>query len=231
MAAADIVAMPFPNRSAACLLLASAATGAFADQADYVFTPYNDVGEWRLAYGLGTANARDGSRETQQTLSLGATPSARWSTEAGDWLNAHGMAGETLRWFARLPETIRANVRVQITAAEGYLATYDWNGLEAFLAKCRWDDCEFLRHAMALTDLGIVRRGRPANWRPPAGRRHADCRGNLAPHQPPLAAFCRSLHVYGGCVHYQPDDFRAVSLSTPGAGIPVVRLTAAGQGH
>jgi len=77
-----MVAMSPPARLAASLLLACAATGACADPAAYVFTPYADVGAWRLAYGAGTEHGRDGSRETQQTLSLGATPTARWSTEA-----------------------------------------------------------------------------------------------------------------------------------------------------
>jgi len=94
-----MVAMPFPNRLAVCLALASAATGACADPADYVFTPYTDVGAWRLAYGLGTAHGRDGSRETQQTLSLGATPSARWNTEAyAAWAADGGGAFEFDEW-------------------------------------------------------------------------------------------------------------------------------------
>jgi hypothetical protein len=51
-----------------------------ADPADYVFTPYTDVGHWQLAYGLGSEHDRDGSRETQQTLTLGGAPVARWYT-------------------------------------------------------------------------------------------------------------------------------------------------------
>jgi hypothetical protein len=71
-------------------------------------------------------------------------------TETGDWLNARGLAAETLRWFAGLSEGIRANVRVQIAAAESYLALRDWSGLRTFLAKCRWDDGEYLRRAMLI---------------------------------------------------------------------------------
>jgi Flp pilus assembly protein TadD len=77
-----------------------------------------------------------------------AGSSALWTIEAGEWLNSHGMAAETQRWFAQLPREIQSNVRVQMTAAESHVATYDWNGLETFLVKCRWDDCEFLRRAM-----------------------------------------------------------------------------------
>ena len=80
--------MGFKNRIAAmhmrrvssCALLALGATAALADPADYVFTPYTDAGMWQLAYGLGTEHDRDGSRETQQTLGLGGTPTARWYT-------------------------------------------------------------------------------------------------------------------------------------------------------
>ena len=66
------------RRAASCTLLVLGAAPAFADPADYVFTPYADTGLWQVAYGLGTEHARDGSRETQQTLSLGGTPTARW---------------------------------------------------------------------------------------------------------------------------------------------------------
>lgn len=80
--------MPFPKPTAASrarhalalagATLALAAAPAAADPADYVFTPYVDTGLWQLAYGAGTEHDRDGSRETQQTLSLGGTPTARW---------------------------------------------------------------------------------------------------------------------------------------------------------
>lgn len=81
------------RRALSCLLLVSAATCASADPAAYVFTPYTDVGTSRLAVGLGTARGHDGSRETQQTLSVGATPGARWSTDVyAAWAAADGGA-------------------------------------------------------------------------------------------------------------------------------------------
>ena len=67
-------------RAALCALLAGAAVSASADPADYVFTPYSDIGMWQLSYGLGTEHDRDGSRETQQTLGLGGAPAERWYT-------------------------------------------------------------------------------------------------------------------------------------------------------
>jgi hypothetical protein len=66
------------RRALLAALLAAGWLPASADPADYVFTPYTDVGQWQLAYGLGTEHARDGSRETQQTLSLGGAPTDRW---------------------------------------------------------------------------------------------------------------------------------------------------------
>ena len=80
--------MGFKNRIAAmhmrrvssCALLALGATAALADPADYVFTPYTDIGKWQLAYALGTEHGRDGSRETQQVASVGGAPVARWYT-------------------------------------------------------------------------------------------------------------------------------------------------------
>ena len=74
-----IAATPVRRALLAALLLVGAAP-AGADPADYVFTPYADLGLWQLAYGAGTAHARDGSRETQQTLSLGGAPTTRWYT-------------------------------------------------------------------------------------------------------------------------------------------------------
>lgn len=79
-----------------------------------------------------------------------AASDSRWASEAGDWLNSHGMAAETLRWFAQLPKIIQANVHVQMTAAESHLDTNDWTGLENLLAKCQWEGGEFLRRAMLI---------------------------------------------------------------------------------
>jgi len=80
--------MSLPNNLAATrlrractgALLAFAAAPALADPADDVFTPYTDVGRWQVAYALGSAHARDGTRESQQVLSLGGAPVARWYT-------------------------------------------------------------------------------------------------------------------------------------------------------
>ena len=68
------------RRACTGALLALATASAPADPADDVFTPYNDVGRWEVAYALGTAHGRDGTRESQQVLSLGGVPVARWYT-------------------------------------------------------------------------------------------------------------------------------------------------------
>ena len=68
------------RRALLCASLGASATATLADPADYVFTPYTDLGKWQLAYGLGTEHDRDGSRETQQVLSIGGAPTARWYT-------------------------------------------------------------------------------------------------------------------------------------------------------
>jgi hypothetical protein len=69
-----------PRRAALVALLALGAGAALADPADYVFTPYTDIGKWQLAWGAGVEHARDGSRATQQVLSVGGAPVARWYT-------------------------------------------------------------------------------------------------------------------------------------------------------
>ncbi len=79
-----------------------------------------------------------------------AESEAAWVTEAGEWLNSHAMAAETLHWFTRLPEPLQSNVRIQMTASEAHLALSDWNGLVTFLTERRWGDGEFLRRAMLI---------------------------------------------------------------------------------
>ena len=99
--------MSFHNKIAAARVrrallgvsLVLGAAPAFADPADYVFTPYADVGLWQLAYGAGTEHARDGSRETQQTLSLGGAPTARWYTSIyAAWAAGDGGAFTLDEW-------------------------------------------------------------------------------------------------------------------------------------
>lgn len=68
------------RRACTGALLALAVVPALADPADYVFTPYTDVGRWQVAYAIGSAHARDGTREAQQVLGLAGAPLARWYT-------------------------------------------------------------------------------------------------------------------------------------------------------
>ena len=80
-------------------LLACGAAPASADPAAYVFTPYADAGRWQVAYGAGTEHARDGSRATQQTLSLGGVPTARWYTSVyAAWAADDGAAYRLDEW-------------------------------------------------------------------------------------------------------------------------------------
>jgi hypothetical protein len=98
--------MPLPRNAATpvrraclCALLIMGTAPAFGDPADYVFTPYADTGLWQLAYGLGTEHDRDGSRETQQTLSLGGAPTARWYTSVyAAWAATDGGAVAIDEW-------------------------------------------------------------------------------------------------------------------------------------
>jgi hypothetical protein len=99
--------MPFPDQIAAtplrraliCASLVRAAAPAAADPASYVFTPYADPGLWQVAYAAGTEHARDGSRETQQTLSLGGTPTSRWYTSVyAAWAATDGSSFAIDEW-------------------------------------------------------------------------------------------------------------------------------------
>ena len=87
------------RRAALCALLLASTASALADPADYVFTPYADTGLWQLAYGLGTEHDRDGTRETQQTLGLGAAPTQRWySSVYAAWAAEDGGAFAIDEW-------------------------------------------------------------------------------------------------------------------------------------
>jgi len=87
------------RRAGLAALLAATAAPVLADPADYVFTPYTDSGLWQLAYALGTEHGRDGSRETQQVLSLGGAPVPRWYTSVyAAWAAADGGAFAIDEW-------------------------------------------------------------------------------------------------------------------------------------
>ena len=99
--------MPFQNQTAAararragvCALLALVAASSLADPADYVFTPYADIGQWQLAWAAGTEHDRGGARETQQVLSLGGAPVARWYTAAyAAWASEDGSGYAIDEW-------------------------------------------------------------------------------------------------------------------------------------
>ena len=80
-------------------LLALAVPPTLADPADYVFTPYNAPGTWQVAYGLGTEHDRDGSRATQDVLSIGGAPVARWYTSVyAAWAASDGGALALDEW-------------------------------------------------------------------------------------------------------------------------------------
>ena len=100
-------------------LLALATAPALADPADYVFTPYTDIGKWQVAYGLGTEHGRDGGRETQQVLSLGGAPVARWYTSLyAAWAAADGgsFAIDEWSWVNHLQLTTPGTSPVDVGA-------------------------------------------------------------------------------------------------------------------
>ena len=95
--------MPLPStcvRSAALGVIAvSCATTALADPASHVFVPYAIEGRLQLAYAVGTEHDRAGGRETQQVLSVGGTPTARWTTSVyAAWAATDGGAYAPDEW-------------------------------------------------------------------------------------------------------------------------------------
>ena len=77
--------------SSLCLGGSLAGAGALADPADDVFVPYAEEGIRVVTYGAGVEHGRDGARETQQTASVGWSPTARWfSSVYAGWVAADG---------------------------------------------------------------------------------------------------------------------------------------------
>jgi len=80
------------RRAIPALALAGGAAAAHADPADYVFVPYTTAGQRILAYGSGFERDRDGSHVNQQTLTVGASPTERWSTSLyAGWVDEGGI--------------------------------------------------------------------------------------------------------------------------------------------
>ena len=77
------------RRTLLCLAGASCSGAAWADPADFVFVPYTTAGARVVAYAAGLEHGPDGERETQQTTTLGWSPTARWFTAVyAGWIAA-----------------------------------------------------------------------------------------------------------------------------------------------
>ena len=75
------------------------------------------------------------------------------TAELADWLNARGMASESLRLLDGLPKASKGLTRIQIAAAEVRITLGKWEELAAFLKTCHWNGSDFLRRAMLVRCL------------------------------------------------------------------------------
>jgi hypothetical protein len=97
--------MPRPRavrRALLCLAASCLGDAALADPADYVFVPYTTPDARVLAWAAGVEHGRDGARETQQTASLGWSPTARWFTSLyAGWIapGGGGFAFDEWSWL------------------------------------------------------------------------------------------------------------------------------------
>ena len=81
------------------------------------------------------------------------------------WMNAHGLASQSLEWSAQLPPQIRGRLPVPLALAEASTILKDWKRLAKLLAENDWEDLEFLRcaiHARLLRETSS--RPRPADF-------------------------------------------------------------------
>ena len=64
------------------------------------------------------------------------------------WMNAHGIAAQSLEWSTQLPPQIRARLPIPLALAEACTILKDWKRLGKLLAENEWEDLEFLRVAI-----------------------------------------------------------------------------------
>ena len=77
------------------------------------------------------------------------------------WMNAHGLADQSIRWCESLPPKVRARLPVPLGEAEARTALGDWKQLREIVREADWGDLEFLRlaiHARVLYETDGQRR-------------------------------------------------------------------------
>ena len=70
--------------------------------------------------------------------------------QVADWMTAHKLTAEALRWLNDQPRTAGDLIPVQMSTADAHMACADWNGLIKFLANKNWKHLDFMRKAMIL---------------------------------------------------------------------------------
>ena len=63
------------------------------------------------------------------------------------WMNARGLAAQTVAWAGSLPTPVRARIPVPLAFAEACLLTGDWKRARALVNEGDWGDVDFLRFA------------------------------------------------------------------------------------
>ena len=67
-----------------------------------------------------------------------------------EWMNAHGLAAQTVPWHAALPDSLRRQFPVPLAMAEACCAIGDWKRLRGLIRETDWGDLDFLRQAFDL---------------------------------------------------------------------------------
>jgi len=64
------------------------------------------------------------------------------------WMNAHGLASQSIEWCKSLPPKTRLQFPVPLAEAEACTALADWKQLREIIRDSDWGDLEFLRNAI-----------------------------------------------------------------------------------
>jgi hypothetical protein len=104
-----------------------------------------------VLYLCGNAAASSGHHAFTEYLgkvqaAASTNPAALYSV--CEWMGAHGLADDALKWLAGFGVKVRRAQPVPLAEANLYLAKPDWPTLETFLGEQNWADLEFLRLAL-----------------------------------------------------------------------------------
>jgi Flp pilus assembly protein TadD/tetratricopeptide (TPR) repeat protein len=144
-----------------------------------VASPHAIIGDQLLNLEVLRQLKSDAFDDRLETVEQRAATNATDVAEVAAWMQANGLAAESLDWLTGLPNPLLDQRPVQMALTQGYLQTSQWTKLLNIAGQSNWEDQEYLRLALifrAWSQLGAARAA-DVNWSAAlagaAGRREA----------------------------------------------------------